>query len=108
MAAPFTDTALDEVPVSVSTSVGRLVSIHIGNPSATIGVYVKLYQSTAAPTVASDAPAMSFYCPAASGVSYTGIGADLGRVWAAAAREAGAGATAPETDPVVVIVYEEY
>jgi hypothetical protein len=108
MAYPFTDTSLDEVPVSVATSVGRLVSVHIGNPSATTGVYVKLYQSASAPTVASDAPAMSFYCPPAAGVSYSGIGSDLVRVWVAAAQEAGAGATAPETDPVVTIVFEAY
>jgi hypothetical protein len=74
------------------TEVG-ILSVY--NPNATT-IFVKLWEVTTAPTVASDAPTLALACP--TGVTPHVFFSGFGKTFIAATEESGAGATAPGSD----------
>jgi len=104
----FLDATLDESDdQTIKDSSGVLIDMVIHNPSADTAVYVKLLDA-ATFDVSADTPTHAFGVPAASTLvlDFTSCPIQFKTaISIAAAQEAGAGATAPDSDPVVSARY---
>jgi hypothetical protein len=104
----FLDTSLDETDdQTVKTSAGYVIDVIASNPDATTAVYVKLLDA-ATYDVSAATPTYSLFIPAATTIHFDFSTCPLKfetAIAIAAAQEAGSGATAPATDPVVNVRY---
>lgn len=103
-ARPYMFTSVDETPHQLAAGVtGQVQTLFVRNPHATDGAYVKLYESTAAPT-GSSTPTVAIWVAAGSVVLPLFVG--MAKVWIVASTDAGAGLTAPPADFVVTATFE--
>ncbi len=108
MATPFVSTAVDETEDNVSTAATTLHRIVVHNPGAAIA-YLKLWNGVAAGiTPASDAADILIGMPATSSldVDLEGVRFPAGCCIGATV-EPGVGATAPASDFVVTLFYDD-
>jgi hypothetical protein len=92
---------LDETAQALFTdNLTELGIITVYNPNSET-IFVKLWEVTTAPTVASDAPTLALACP--EGVTNHVFFSGFGVTFIAATEESGAGATAPTSDLIATV-----
>lgn len=101
----FHDASLDEAGAQLSSAPLYLNVIHAYNPNTLSVVYVKLFVTDTEPTYASDAPNFVFAIPPNQTINIELENLYTPACYIQASADAGAGATAPASNPLVTIIY---
>lgn len=97
--------ALSETGAELSAVPVTMGALHVYNSDSLSVVFLKMFDSTSAPTYASDSPDLVFAIPAGTSVCINMAEVHMQGCYIQASSNAGASASAPAADLMVSIVY---